>query len=92
MKRPFINVTIPVYNEERVLAGSVAKVARFLESNFRYPHVIVIVDNASTDRTLEIAKKLQVQFDAVFVTRLDEKGRGRAVKRIWRESRADVLS
>jgi glycosyltransferase involved in cell wall biosynthesis len=92
MKRPFVNITIPVYNEERILAESVVKVAGYLQSNFRYPHEIVIADNASTDRTFAVAQELQVRHDSVRVLHLDQKGRGRAVKRAWAESKADILS
>src|SRR5260370_38251942 len=92
MKRPFVNITIPVYNEERILAESIGKVVAFLASNFRYAHEIAIVDNASIDRTLQIARELQASHDRVHVLHLDEKGRGRAVKTAWNESKADILS
>src|ERR1041385_88865 len=91
MKKPFINVTIPVYNEETSLAKSVGKVARFLATNCPYPCEIVIADNASTDQTWHIARQLQARNKRVRVVHLDEKGRGRAVKKVWRESAADIL-
>ncbi|SRR6266542_197164 len=92
MRRPFVNVTIPVYNEEQILADNIGRLAAFLQSSFRHPHEIVIADNASTDRTLVIAQELQTRYDTVRVLHLDEKGRGRAVKTVWRESKADILS
>src|SRR5688500_364220 len=92
MKRPFVNITVPVYNGEKVLADRIGKLASFLQSSFRHPHEIVIADNASTDRTLVIARGLQARYDTVHVLHLDQKGRGRAVKKVWRESKADILS
>src|SRR2546427_7031608 len=92
MKRPFVNITIPVYNEERILAENVGKVVCFLWANFGYPHEIVIADNASTDRTLAIAQDLQARYDTVHVLHLDQKGRGGAVKKVWSETKADILS
>jgi len=82
MRRPFVNITIPVYNEEQILADNLAKVAAFLQSSFRHPHEIVIADNASTDRTLVIAQTLQARYDTVRFVHLHEKGRGRAAKNV----------
>jgi len=92
MRQPFINVTIPVYNEEKVLAENVAKVAVFLETKCPYACEITIANNASTDRTLEIARSLEVRLKGVRVLHLSERGRGRAVKTAWRDSQAGILS
>ena len=92
MKAPLINIVVPVYNEELVLAGSIGKVTAFLAEQCSYPFEIVIADNGSTDNTLEVARRLQIQFPGVTVLRLDQKGRGGAVKRAWGQSQADVLS
>jgi glycosyltransferase involved in cell wall biosynthesis len=89
---PFINVTIPVYNEERTLAQSVQVAAAFLEARCPDSWEIVIASNGSTDRTLEIASVLATQLKSVRVLHLSEKGRGRAVKRAWLQSHADILT
>jgi len=91
MVRPFINVTIPVYNEEKTLAQNVAKVAAFIQS-LAFQHEIVVVDNGSTDNTFEIAQSLQRAFASVRVMRLEQKGRGGAIKAAWSNSQADILS
>ncbi len=87
-----INVTIPVYNEEVQLALTINRLTRYLSEHVRDHWEIVIVDNASTDRTLQIAKDLERENDRVRVVHLQEKGRGRAVKKAWSESCADILS
>jgi glycosyltransferase involved in cell wall biosynthesis len=92
MTRPFINVTIPVYNEERTVLENVEKVAEFLRLNCRYSHEIVIVNNASTDRTLEVARGLEAGVRNVRVLHLAAQGRGGAIKAAWKESSADILS
>jgi glycosyltransferase involved in cell wall biosynthesis len=89
---PFVNVTIPVYNEEKVLALSIRAVTAFLEAHCHYSWEIVIANNGSTDRTLEIASALAAAFKSVRVLHFPEKGRGRAVKRAWLQSQADVLT
>lgn len=88
-----VDVVIPVYNEERDLGPSVAKLRDFLLANCPYRWRIMVADNASKDRTLEIAKSLAERFpDQVTYIHLDAKGRGRALKAAWQSSDADVVS
>lgn len=49
-----VSVLIPVHNEEAVLPESLTRVGKVLDSLPGGPHEIVIVDDGSTDRTLEI--------------------------------------
>jgi len=58
MKQPFLNVTIPVYNEEKQLTASIRKLADFLKTRVCYPCEIVIANNGSTDATQAIAEEL----------------------------------
>lgn len=92
MTQPFLNVTLPVYNEERVLAASVGKLAEFLKRSCPYSYAIVIANNGSTDQTHKIAEELSHVFSVVRVEYLAEAGRGRAIKQVWSESPAVILS
>jgi glycosyltransferase involved in cell wall biosynthesis len=87
-----LDVVIPVYNEERTLPGSVARLRAFLEANCPYDWRIIVADNASTDRTLAIAGELAGGDGRVSAIHLDQKGRGRALRRAWLESDADVVA
>ena len=91
MSAKFIQVTIPVFNEEWVLAGSVEKLQARLQSQRGVEWEIVIANNASTDRTLEIAREVEERHENVRVIHLEEKGRGRALKQAWQGSTADIL-
>ena len=85
-----IEVVIPVYNEEAALAASVERVVEHLAAmpwSFR----VTIADNASTDGTAVVARRLAHRFPSVRVVHLAEKGRGRALKRVWSDSDAEVL-
>ena len=53
---------------------------------------VVIADNGSTDSTPQVAARLSTDLGRVAYTRLEERGRGRALKRAWLESDADMLS
>ncbi len=87
-----VNVTIPVYNEEDILPSSITALHDFLSTHCRFDWEIVIVDNASVDRTLEVARQLASHFAGVRFIHLDLKGRGRALKKVWTESAAEILS
>jgi glycosyltransferase involved in cell wall biosynthesis len=87
-----VDMVIPVYNEERVLADSVATLRAWAAQHLPYRWRVVIADNASTDGTLAIAQRLAAEDpDGVTVVHLDQKGRGRALKKAWLESPADAM-
>lgn len=92
-RRVRVDTVIPVYNEEKDLERSITTLREFLIANgAAWKWRIVIADNASRDRTLEIAQALSARWpDQVGVVHLDQKGRGRALKRAWTESDADVV-
>lgn len=87
-----VDIVIPVYNEEYILEKSIEILRDYLIKNFKYDWSIIIVDNASIDRTLEKASKLSKKYSDVKVIYLDKKGRGGALRRAWLESDADILS
>jgi glycosyltransferase involved in cell wall biosynthesis len=90
---PRVDVVIPVYNEERDLEKSITRLRAFLlENGRRWRWKIVVADNASIDRTLAIARDLSARWPGqVGVVHLDQKGRGRALRRAWTESDADAV-
>jgi glycosyltransferase involved in cell wall biosynthesis len=88
-----LDVIIPVYNEEKVLEQSVMTLAAKLAAEAPSPWRITIADNASTDRTLDIARRLAADSDGrVSVVHLEEKGRGRALRQAWASSGAAVVA
>jgi len=87
-----VDVVIPVYNEEHVLAESVATLRRFLSEGFHHQWRILIADNASTDGTLTVAEELAEKHSDVASLHVPEKGRGRALKASWLGSAADIVS
>ena len=89
-----VDVVIPVLNEERALPACLETLRGFLSSELR-PHRwrIVVADNGSTDGTLRIAQAHAADHpDEVAYVHLDVRGRGRALRRAWLESTADVVS
>src|SRR5579862_8483338 len=89
---PTVDVVVPVYDEETVLTASVVRLHRFLSARFPFSWRIIIVDNASTDRTAEIGRELADLLDDVRFVRLDRKGRGLALRTAWTASDAVVVA
>ncbi len=92
-EKPSVNIVLPVYNEEVELAASVTTLSRFLRKQLEdFSWHITIADNASTDKTLAIARSLSHKYSFVSVDHLSRKGRGRAVKHVWRKGEYDYLA
>jgi putative flippase GtrA len=89
---PVVDVVIPVYNEARQLEQSVRTVRAYLDERFPFTARVTIADNASHDGTWEIAARLAAQIPGVRAVRLEQKGRGRALKAAWNASDAAVLA
>jgi len=87
-----VDIVIPVYNEEADLEGSVRRLHSYLAGSFPYEARITIADNASTDRTLDIARRLATELPSVRALHLDRKGRGHALRSAWMQSDAAVLA
>ena len=87
-----VEVTVPVYNEEKVLEQSVRLLYSYLTDNLPFDFVITIADNASTDGTFAIAQRLRTELPRVRAVHLDRKGRGLALRHVWSNSEADIVA
>jgi len=91
MSKKSVEITVPVYNEENELAKNIKVLYDFCQKNLKsYDWHITIADNASTDNTPLVASKLEKNSAKISLFRLEQKGRGRAVKRVWVESGSDL--
>ncbi len=87
-----VDVVIPVLNEQAALANSVETLRTFLIERCPYRWRIVVADNASTDATPRICAELRDRYPGeVDFVRLEQKGRGRALRMAWTQSTADVV-
>jgi putative flippase GtrA len=92
MTNASVDVAIPVYNEEADLERAVRRLHAYAGAELPYDVRITIVDNASVDATWSIAQRLRDELPNVEAIRLDEKGRGRALRAAWMTSDADVVA
>lgn len=73
-----LSVVIPVYNGERVLAATISQLTHYLTSGHSE---IIIVENGSSDRTLEVANECAVDNDNLtFRVLQSEQGMGNALR------------
>ncbi len=86
-----VDLVIPVYNEEHVLAASVARVLAWCDAHPEHRWRVVVANNASTDGTLAVARGLEAAHPGrVVALDVPVKGRGIALRVAWLTSDADV--
>jgi putative flippase GtrA len=88
---PDVDIVVPVYNEVEQLAASVTALRTYLEDSFPFVSTVTIADNASTDGTWQVATGLAADLPGVRAIRLEQKGRGRALRAAWSQSDATVV-
>lgn len=87
-----VDIVIPLYNEEKVLAASMVTLLDFLKkSAFPYRYVITLANNASTDGSWKICTDLAQKYPAIKALDVGKKGKGLAVRTAWQQSQGDIL-
>ena len=88
-----LDVVLPVLNEEKALPATVGTLCDFLSRCLsEYDWRVVIADNGSTDDTQAIGTQLADELPGVGYTRLEERGRGVALRTAWLASSADIVA
>jgi dolichyl-phosphate beta-glucosyltransferase len=86
MDTPLLSIIIPAYNEEARLPRTLEEVAAFLKTQ-AYSAEIVVVENGSQDRTLQIALDYTTSIPYLRVFHEERRGKGLAVQRGMLEAR-----
>jgi glycosyltransferase involved in cell wall biosynthesis len=87
---PRISIVIPVYNEEAILEAAVKDLVDRLRS-FDFSYELILAENGSRDRTVELASELGKRFPQVRSFSLGEPNYGKALKRGILEARGDIV-
>jgi glycosyltransferase involved in cell wall biosynthesis len=77
---PFLSIIIPAHNEESRLPRTLEQVFAFLEKQ-SYLSEVIIVENGSSDRTLELAREFAARHSNMIVIHEEQLGKGNAVRR-----------
>lgn len=87
---PSLDLVLPTYNEAPILADGVCRILEVMKASGRPHWRIVIADNGSTDGTDRIARELAAEHPEVSLFRLEEKGRGHALRRCWEQTGSEL--
>ncbi len=87
-----VEIVVPVRDEEHDLAPSVRRLHAYLTAGFPFTTCITIADNDSRDGTWAQARQLAAELSGVRAVRLEQPGRGRALRAAWQSSQATVLA
>lgn len=89
-KDPHLSVVIPVYNEEGILRGSVLELIEKLRP-FRTTFEVLVCENGSRDRTVEIGKELEAEHPEVRLVQCGQPNYGLAMKTGILAARGDIV-
>ena len=93
MTQTSLDIVIPVLNEERALPESIPVLHAHLAANFsEFDWRIVIADNGSEDATPQVSERLSREYPGVSPFRLEQRGRGLALRTTWLASDADIVA
>jgi dolichyl-phosphate beta-glucosyltransferase len=88
MSNPFLSIVFPAHNEEQRLPETLGLVKEFLERQ-TYSSEVLVVENGSMDRTLELAREYTTHMPGLRVLHEEARGKGLAVKRGMLEARGE---
>jgi glycosyltransferase involved in cell wall biosynthesis len=86
LAHPFLSIIIPAHNEESRLPRALGQVFSFLAQQ-DYESEVLVVENGSSDRTLQTAQQFTETFPTLRVLHEEQAGKGSAVKRGMLEGR-----
>jgi dolichyl-phosphate beta-glucosyltransferase len=88
LARPLLSIIIPAHNEENRLPRSLEQVFAFLADQ-SYQAEVLVIENGSLDRTLEIAQGFTKRFKNLRVIHEAGRGKGLAVRRGMLEAQGE---
>ncbi len=86
MPAPYLSIVIPALNEEHRLPGALEQLFSFLQDQ-SYSSEVILVENGSKDRTLQIAQSFAERFPQMRIFQNQQRGKGLAVQRGMLEAR-----
>ncbi len=88
--RPQISIVIPVYNEEAILEAAVKDLVDRLQA-FDFTYEMILAENGSRDRTVQLAEELSARFPQVRTFSLGEPNYGKSLRRGILEAQGEIV-
>ncbi len=89
MHKPTVSVVIPAFNEEKYIENSLFSLLRS-EQKTKINYEVILVDNNSTDRTIQIASKFKGRMNLKIINE-KKQGRGAARARGFKEAKGEII-
>ena len=77
--RPLLSIVVPAYNEERRLPTTLDTIIAYLHSQ-DYPAELVIVDDGSSDGTVQVVERFMDRYPGLRLIRNDHRGKAYTVR------------
>jgi len=91
MEKPQISIVIPVYNEQENLPLLVEGLVPVMNSLVK-PYEVIFVDDASTDRSLEVLKELARKYPCIRIAKFEtNSGQSAAFDAGFKLAKADIV-
>ncbi|MGB8329738.1 MAG: glycosyltransferase [Polyangiales bacterium] len=87
---PQISIVIPIYNEEAILRAAVVDLVDRM-STLPWSYELILAENGSTDRTVEVAAELAERFGQLVCRHTDEPNYGKALQDGIGHARGDIV-
>jgi dolichyl-phosphate beta-glucosyltransferase len=84
----FLSIIIPAHNEEKRLPSTLEQIFAYLNDQ-SYSSEVIIVENGSSDGTLDVAQKFAASHSNLVVIREEQSGKGNALRRGVLEAHGD---
>jgi glycosyltransferase involved in cell wall biosynthesis len=84
--KPLVSIIIPAFNEQKNIGDTLEKTCNVAESS-SFPCEIIVVDDGSTDLTVNLAK----QHEVTVLTNGANKGKGAALRRGFVHAQGEIL-
>jgi glycosyltransferase involved in cell wall biosynthesis len=80
IKNNTLSIILPAYNEEKIIRKNVKTLLKFLQNLKLENYEIILVENGSTDKTLDLARELEKENKHVKLVSISKAGYGNAVR------------
>lgn len=92
MNISLVSIIVPAYNQEKTIVRDLTRIKGVLDQ-LRYPAELICVNDGSTDKTFQLAKKFAQKHLGIRVVGYESnRGKGNAVRFGMAESRGDIIA
>lgn len=86
-----VSIVIPAYNEEKYITKLLNNILPINTEIIGFIKEIIVVDDGSTDHTMELAKKVALGSPLITLIYQENQGKGKAVQRGIQEAKGDFV-